>query len=59
MKGIGDVISTASFTLLVWCTYTINGLANDVLLLPDQVSILLQIKHLPSLQPCTGTFYTQ
>jgi len=49
MKGIGDVISTTSFTLLVWCIYVISGTAHNVLLLPDQVSILLQTKHLPSL----------
>ena len=59
MKGIGDVISAASFTLLVWFMYTLSGMAHNLLLLPDHVSTLLQIKHLPSLQPCTGTLYAQ
>ena len=37
-KGIGDVISTASFTLFVWCMYTLNDMAHNMLLPPDQVS---------------------
>ena len=46
-KGIGDIISTASFTLLVWCLCTLNGMARNKLLLPDHVSILIQIKLFP------------
>ena len=46
MKGIGDVISTAPFSLLVWCMYTLNGMAHSVLLLPDQVShFIFPLKH--------------
>jgi hypothetical protein len=48
MKGVGDVISTASFTLLGWCMYTLSGMVQNPLLLPDRVSIPLQIKYPPS-----------
>ena len=46
MKDIGDVISTAPFSLLVWCMYTLNGRAHYMLLLPDQVShFIFPLKH--------------
>lgn len=59
MKGIGEVVSTASFTLLMWWVYTRNGMAHNMFLLRYQLSILLQVERSPSLQPCTGALYTQ